>query len=336
MKYLPTVCCLTVLMLLVDLSSCLVQADEQTSGARVVTFYGYDDCIRLANPSTQVTLCPAAGGRILEYALNGKNALYLPPGHEGWTYERDKTGGSMTAGRFDIGPEQTIPKHPQLWMGRWSGEITEPRSARLVSVKDSSTGVQLIREFTLDKSSSRLECKQTIKNVSSDTKEYCHWSRTFALGGGICLIPLTRPSRFPHGYVMYGPGPAINFRPEDPHIQTRDGFLEIRSAPKFPKLGMDTNAGWFAYLMKNDLMFVKQFPAYPNRVYNEVAGLTMSIWYPDRPMCELEPIGPREKLAPGRSASFTETWWLLPQAFPKDGQHVNIKNVAAQVARETK
>jgi hypothetical protein len=336
MKQIHTACLLPVLLVLVNLSACSVQADEKTSGARVVSFYGYDDCIRLTNPNTQVTLCPAAGGRILEYALNGKNALYLAPGNEGWSYARDKTGGSMTAGRFDIGPEQTIPKHPQLWMGRWSGEITGPRSARLTSVKDSSTGVQLIRDFTLDKRTSQLQCKQTIKNISSDTKEYCHWSRTFALGGGICLIPLTRPSRFPHGYVMYESGPAINFRPEDPHIRTRDGFLEITAAPKFPKLGMDTNAGWFAYLMKNDLMFVKQFPTYPNRVYNEVAGLTMSIWYPDRPMCELEPIGPREKLAPGRSASFTETWWLLPQAFPKDGQQLNIKKVAAKVARETK
>ena len=28
----------------------------------VVSFYGYDDCIRLANETTRVTLCPAAGG----------------------------------------------------------------------------------------------------------------------------------------------------------------------------------------------------------------------------------------------------------------------------------
>ena len=65
------------------------------------------------------------------------------------------------------------------------------------------------------------------------------------------------------------------------------------SVPKQPKLGMDTAAGWFAYLMKNDLMFVKRFAVERDRPYNEVAGLTMSIWYPDRPMCELEPIGPR-------------------------------------------
>ena len=242
-------------------------------GATVVKFYGYDDCIRLENETTTVTLCPRAGGRVLEYALHGKNALYLPEGGEGWRYEPGKRGGPMHAGRFDIGPEQTIPKHPLLWMGPWKGEITGPRTARLTSVEDEATGVQLIRDFKLAADSSKLECTQTIKNVSRDTKEYCHWSRTFALGGGICVIPLTEPSRFPNGYVMYSPAPLINFRPEDPNIRARDGFLEIIGAPAHPKLGMDSQAGWFAYLMKNDVMFVKQFPVYPDRVYNEVAGL---------------------------------------------------------------
>lgn len=332
MQHFYSACCTTFLSLAV--SVCSLQADEERPSASIVKFYGYDDCLLLDNGSTRATLCPAAGGRVLEYSFKGKNALFLPPGGEGWTYERGKAGGSMMAGRFDIGPEQIIPNHPQLWMGRWSGEITGPRSARLVSAKDEQTGVQLIREFTLDKDSSRLECKQTIKNVSNDTKEYCHWSRTFALGGGICVIPLTQPRRFPNGYVMYGPGSAINFLPEDPNIRIRNGFLEITAAPKFPKLGMDTYAGWFAYLMKNDLMFVKRFPTDRDRVYNEVAGLTMSIWYPDRPMCELEPIGPRETLAPGQSASFTETWWLLPQTFPKSGESVDLQEVADRVAHD--
>ena len=307
---------------------------EKVPGAQVVTFYGYNDCIRLENDSTQVTLCPAAGGRVLQYSWQGKEALYLPPGNEGWTYEPGKAGGSMAAGRFDIGPEQTIPAHPQLWMGRWQCAVTGPRAARLTSVPDEATGVRLMREFTLAADSSQLQCRQTITNVSQQSHEYCHWSRTFALGSGICVIPLTSPSRFPKGYVMYnGQAPEINFRPEDAHIRIRENFLEILAAPKFPKLGMDTTAGWFAYLMRNDLLFVKQFPAYPDRVYNEVAGLTMSIWYPDLPMCELEPIGPREKLAPGESASFTETWLLLPHKFPAAGEQIDLQQLAAQAAR---
>ena len=317
-------------------NSGVADAAKPVVGARVVSFYGYDDCLRLENAGARVTLCPAAGGRILEYALKGRNALYLPPGGEGRTLRRGGKRGSMTAGRFDIGPEQTIPKHPQLWMGRWTGKITGPRSARLTSVKDAATGVRLIRDFTLAEKGSKLECKQTIQNVSGKTVEYCHWSRTFAHGGGICVIPLTGNSRFPNGYVMYEPKTVINFRPQDPNIRKRGAFLEITAAPKYPKLGMDTYAGWFGYLMKNDLLFVKRFPTFPDRVYNEVAGLTMSIWYPsDRPVCELEPIGPRERLAPGRSSSFTETWWFLPYAFPKKGETLDLKRVAATVERAT-
>lgn len=305
-------------------------------GAKVVSFYGYDDCIRLENATTRVTLCPAAGGRVLEYSVDGKPGVYLPSGEEGWLFEPGKPAGEMMAGRFDIGPEQTIPQHPQLWMGRWSGDVTGPRSARLTSQADQPTGVQLIRDFELDPQSTRLVCRQTIKNTSRETREYCHWSRTFALGGGICIVPLTTPSRFPHSYVRYEHGSAINSRPEDPQIHVSDGFLEVRGVPKFPKLGLDSYAGWLAYVAKNDLMFVKRFPTYPDRVYNEVAGLTISIWYPDGPMCELEPIGPRERLAPGEEASFTETWWLLRRAYPKPGEQLPLKEIGAQVDREAR
>ena len=329
-KYVP--CYHGLLALLSCLSGSLAISAE---AAEVIKYYGYSDCVELKNQQTRVVLCPAAGGRVLEYSLRGHNVLYLSPEGAGATYEPGKRRISMSAGRFDIGPEQTIPKHPQLWMGRWQADITGPRSTRLTSLADAATGVQLVREFTLAASSTKLTCKQTIKNISRQPKAYCHWSRTFALGQGICVIPLTKPSRFPHGYVMYGPGPTINFRPEDPNIRIRDGFLEILAAPQYPKLGMDTYAGWFAYLMKNNIMFVKQFPTHRDRVYNEVAGLTMSIWYPDRPMCELEPIGPRENLLSNESASFTETWWLLPYQFPATGKLVDLSKVSELVRQQT-
>ena len=303
---------------------------QTAPSAQTVEFYGYKDCIRLQNKVTRVTLCPAAGGRPLEYTLNGKNALYLPPGNEGWTMETGKGRGSMDAGRTDIGPEYLVPKRDLLWKGRWQGEITGPLTARLTSQKDPSTGVQLVREFTLDETTSRLVASQTIRNVSDSPKEYCHWSRTFALGGGIVVVPLSEHSRFPNSYVQYESRKLINVLPEDPNIRRNGRFLEIVGAPKFAKLGMDTQEGWMAYLMKNDVMFVKQYKVFPDRPYNEVAGLTMSIWYPDHGrMCELEPIGPAEKLAPGQSATFTEVWTLLPHTFPKDKSSLGKLDSAA-------
>ena len=80
-------------------------------------------------------------------------------------------------------------------------------------------------------------------------------------------------------------------------------------------------------IMRNNLMFLKKYATFPDRVYNEAAGLTISIWYPDGPMCELAPIGPRQRLAPGEAASFTEHWWLLPYGYPKEGTNLDLKEV---------
>ncbi|NQV27020.1 MAG: hypothetical protein HQ518_21940 [Rhodopirellula sp.] len=303
---------------------CGVESDS----AKVVRYLNYDQAIELTNGTTKVVLCPQAGGRVLEYSLNGKNALYLDEKEAEW---QPGQPGAASAGRFDIGPELVIPRRSTLWSGEWTGEITGPHSARLTSQHDDATGVQLIRDFELDATTSRLSCMQTIMNVSSETKEWCHWSRTFALGEGICVIPLAGQSRFPNKYVMYEDGAMINARPEDPNIRERDGCLEILAAPRRPKLGFDSYAGWMAYAMKNDLLFVKKFQTFPDRVYNEVAGLTISVWYPEGPRVELEPIGPRERLEPGQVGSFTEEWWLAPSKFPADGKNLDLGEVSGLV-----
>ena len=162
-----------------------------------MTFYGYDDCIQLQNLTTRVTLCPAAGGRVLEYAVNGKNVLYLPAGSEGWVLEPGVKKGKMHAGRFDFGPEKMVARRDELWMGRWSSEITGDRSARMTSQIDDVNGVQLVRDFVLDRDSSHLRCTQTIRNVSDRDVSFCHWSRTFAIGGGIAVVPRSERARFP-------------------------------------------------------------------------------------------------------------------------------------------
>ena len=97
----------------------------------------------------------------------------------------------------------------------------------------------------------------------------------------------------PKEYVLYQDHLLIDFAPDDPAITRQGNYLVIDRPPSKPKLGFDSMAGWMAYLSRNDLLFVKRWPTFPDRVYGEMASLTLSIWYPsDRPMCELEPIGP--------------------------------------------
>jgi len=305
------------IVLMILFTSSAAFTESLPEGTARITYRGAGNCILLSNGTTKVVLDPNVGGRVAGYSLSEKEVLYHAP-------EKPREGRRVfkpDAGRFDIGPEMTAPRRGPLWNGKWSAEVTGPRSARLTSVQDSeSTGVQLIRDFKLDSDSSHLSCTQTILNISGETKRYNHWSRTLAEGHGICIVPLTPEySRFPRGYIFYGPGPVLNHgHDEHPSIRVREGYLEILDTPPQPKFGIDSYAGWFGYITRSDLLFVKKFPVYPDRRYGEVAAYTISLWYYRDDTCELEPIGPTEIIAPGERASFTEDWWLLPYDYPAD------------------
>lgn len=322
----------------VSLSQFAIAAEPRPETARVVKFHGFEQAILLTRGNAKAVLSPQVGGRVLEFSVDGKDALYLDEQEKAWQPGKPK---SSSAGRFDYGPELTVVPHPNLWSGDWTGAVTGPYSARLTSPRDEAAGIQLVRDFQLagsgaDASQSpiHLVCQQTIRNISNETREVCHWGRSFSPGGGICLIPLgDRPSRFPSKYAMYEDSAIINVRNTDEKIRERDGFLEILSPPRKPKLGFDSTAGWLGYLLPNNTLFVKRFATFPDRVYNEAAGLTLSVWYPTGPRIELEPIGPRERLKPGEAASFTEDWWLLPYEFPRQGEQVDLKKLSAFVGQ---
>ena len=316
-------------------------AAELPDGVRRIKVLNYPDCFELSNADTRVTLCHHVGGRVLEYSFQGQNALYLDPREAKWGTPGGPKAPS-SAGRFDIGPEYLIPPREKLWSGEWQAEPIGPRAVRLSSQPDNATGVQLIRNFRLDATSTHLACEQVIRNISSEPKYWTHWSRTFAVHGGIGVIPQTPDTRrYPNGFVMYNQGAehSIIVRPTDPNVRMRGNFLEVLGPARLPKLGFDSNAGWFAYVMPHEQAFVKRYPSPKDGVYPEVAGLTLCFWYPKAeqvPAVELEPHGPRKPIPTGGSVSFTEDWYLLPHKFPAAGEQLDLEKLAAQVEREAR
>ena len=302
-------------------------------GARVIEYFGYDNSIELSNDDCTVMLTPAVGGKIMSYQLNGKEALEIIPGEEGYHYDPDSEERIFSgAGRFDFGLEGIAPKRDDIWLGAWESEITGRRQATLTSVRNESIGIQVVREFTLSSKGSHLSCKQTLINFSKETRRHNHWSRTFGKGGGIVVIPLSEWSRYRNHYVMYEPANRINMVPENESISIRDNCLVISGAPKHPKLAMDSMEGWFSYLMPNDLLFVKKYPVFPNKLYGERVPMTISIWYVENfrdtlTTTELEPIGPLETIAPGERVSFTEEWYLVDHDFPEDKSKFDVQAV---------
>lgn len=306
--------------------------------ARTIDFHGYSRCLALENATTRVVLGPQCGGRVLSYARGGVEAIALDPAQAGWTWRPGAAEIDPWGGRFDLGPEYTLPPHPALWLGAWSAEADARGAVRLASAADPATGLQVVRELTLDPEGSHLRCTQRVTNAGPAPRTCCHWGRTLAPGGGIVVVPATPGGPLPHGWVQYQTERRglVDYFPSDPSVRRRDGFLEVFGPPRHPKLCFDSTAGWLAYLLPPGLLFVKRWPASPARRSGEIGPFTLSVWCWQDRVCELEPIGPEEVLAPGATASFTEDWWLLPFPFPARRDALDLAAVAETVEREAR
>src|SRR6266545_4330257 len=133
----------SVVILALTIASPFCPADEPTP--RVITYHGYTQAIEIKCGNARVVLCPQAGGRVLEFSVDGNNAMFLDDAEKKWQPGKP---GPITAGRFDYGPELTVTPHPKAWAGEWTAEITKSNSVKLTSPREDA-GIQLTREFTL-------------------------------------------------------------------------------------------------------------------------------------------------------------------------------------------
>src|SRR5580692_11828424 len=106
-------------------------AEEPT--ARVVDSHGYTQAVELKLGKTRAVLCPQAGGRVLEFSVDGTDAMYFEEAEKNWQPGKP---GPISAGRFDYGPELTVTPHPKAWSGEWTAEITKMNSVKLTSPRE--------------------------------------------------------------------------------------------------------------------------------------------------------------------------------------------------------
>lgn len=289
-------------------------------------------CLTMRAGAVAVVADPLHGGRLVEYSLNGTNVLYADPDQPDRLFPAGNPYLGPAGGRFDLGPEESVPDHPELWEGPWAVLEHTPLKIRLQSTNSPALGIQMTREFRLDPTNGLLTCIQILKNTSSEPKTYGHWFRSFAPSGGLCVVPVNPHSRFKNGYLLYSGWPKfmVQLRPEDPAVEQRDGCLIVKGTPALPKVGIDSDAGWYAYLHPAGLLFVKRFLVYPNSLTTDIAGITVAFYYGPG-LAELESYGPSSTISPGDSLLYRETWQLLPLAFPTAGKTLDPAQVRQAV-----
>ncbi|MEM9159800.1 MAG: hypothetical protein AAGB46_12205, partial [Verrucomicrobiota bacterium] len=167
-------------------------ASQVLEGARVMRFFGYDDAIQLRNDRCEAILTPAVGGKVMKFALDGKDIIMRNEQEAGYRFDPDSEKRIRNSGgRFDVGPVNIIPRSDLQTQGPWEGKILGERHALMVSAYDSRTGLQLEREVVLAEDRAELRIVHRMINRSDKVVRANHWSRVLAKGKGIAVVPVT-------------------------------------------------------------------------------------------------------------------------------------------------
>ena len=277
------------------------------SEVNIIEYRGWNNCYQLKNKNCEVVICPEAGGRVLKYALKGKNAIYDNPEFDGKLLADFQAERSLwpDGGRFDIGAESIPGKlHDQIYMGKWSAIVTGSLSVKITCPIPNEMGIEVTREFILSSKATKLQVNQTMKNITDSVIRRHFWDRIFCPAGGIVTLPVDKKSVQKNGYrLMNDTTVDLSKR-----LSISAGNLQFKTIEPTIKMGTDSRKGWMTYL-QNDLLISMYFDINKKGDYSDTANNT-TIFYTNGIVIELEPVSPTYQLLPNEKVYFRQTWEL--------------------------
>ena len=286
-----------------------------------VQFLGWE-CVELATAHLTLRVTESLGPRIIYLALPGhKNLLaevpdfVIPP---------------------PVGPYRTLGGH-RLWHGPENEkrsylpddlepvEITPIVNGVHVVQDTDAAGLQKIIDVQIDPDAPRVTVTQSLRNNGLWPVETYPWGLTQVRPGGFAVLPQWTKPLDEHGLI---PNRSLVFwtytRVNDPRLRLGDRYVFVHADPDNPasfKIGYENRHGWIGYHIDGTLL-VKHVPYRPCCVYPDM-GCSNEI-YTNNFFLELEAMAPLGILAPGATATLTETWHLFTGIdFEPDEEHVD-------------
>lgn len=277
-----------------------------------IDYCGWKDSYKLSNGKTSVVVVPQAGGRIMEFSLDGDTPMWVNPEELGKTYP-PVVGEWHNYGGYKTWPSpQSVwgwPPDPYLDQAPAVVEKTGPGSIRITGANSPNAGITFVKDLTLDSSSSRLIVSQKMINTSDKTVEWGIWDVTQVKPAGRVAFPVNPSSRFEDGVLQLYVDP--NNTDKIKHWRVRDGICILEPGKFIEKIGADPSNGWMLWA-NEDLVYIKLFPVQKiNAVYQD-GGCQIELFNAPGPPAyiEMEASSPVIKLKPGEKTEFTEIWLL--------------------------
>lgn len=284
-------------------------------------FLGWMDAYRMSNGHVTVSVVPAAGGRVLEFSLDGQQALWVNPALQGklfpvpkrpttWDNWRNYGGYKLWPAPQSLWP-RSVGEAPDPFLdgGAASVEVLSQRGLRLTGAPSLDMGLLFVRELALDPQTGALTVQQRLRNIGPKPVEWSIWD------------------------VTQIPAPAWVFFPANPNSPNRNGILPLGAGQNqwtneggliiteyrgvSGKIGADSPAGWMVGVV-GDLAYIKRFPPRRDGATYPDKGSTVEVYTNDKslPYIEMEVLGPLVHLEPGEETAYSETWTVAKLSQP--------------------
>lgn len=233
---------------------------------------------------------PSLGGRVVEFSLNGRNALFVD--------HRDSHGSTFwTSPQRDWGwpPPSEIDRDPYSCLPSKDAIVIESRCSPAV-------GVSVQKCFRMANDGA-VAIVYTLRNDGGTARAVAPWEVTRVPRSGVSFFS---------GGTRVGPSAAF----PAPAFTESDGLVSVdhrRRATGDRKLFAETSSGWLAHVAER-LLFLKTFEARTGSACAPGEGDVEIFVSGAAPYVELEQQGTYRTLEPGESTSWSVSWRLFELA----------------------
>jgi Domain of unknown function (DUF4380) len=284
-------------------------------------FLGWQDAYRVTNGHVTVSVVPGAGGRVLEFSLDGQNALWMNPGLAGKLYPVPKRPATWSNWRNYGGyklwpaPQARWPQNgaaapdPFLDGGAVSVEVIAGSGLRLTGAPSLDMGLVFVRELQLDAATGVLTVQQRMHNIGNKPVDWSIWDVTQIPAPAWVVLPANPASPNQNGILPLGGGQN--------QWTNENGLIITEYRGVSGKIGADSPGGWVVGVV-GDLAYVKRFPPRREDATYPDKGSTVEVYTNDKslPYIEMEVLGPIVHLEPGEETAYPETWALAKLSQP--------------------
>ena len=272
------------------------------------------DCVPLENDTISLLVTQSVGPRVISLRFNGGDNLFaeLPDfvserpdgeefhfkgGHRLWHAPENMPRTYV----LDDGPVDIVPTRTGL-------SVTQQVEAE--------TGIEKSIQISLVEDKPQVILHHTLTNRGLWPIETAPWAITQLRTGGVALLPQSQEQRpfLPNRLLTLWSYTDI----ANPHVSWGNRCVLLRAEIQEGafKIGFPNARGWLAYWL-NGTLFVKRAGFDAKKEYFDTNS--SSTCYCNDKFLELETLAPIGTLAPGESATHTETWELYADVdFPEN------------------